>query len=116
MGDLKNWQKLALWAADHFPKNKLSQDLAYKIISDPQVGHQAGATTKDVTRNVFSSKPKEEDTNKYMFVYGADTRRPETPIGKAYDWSEDIKENGYENVKTYSIEKEPYRKVVVSLK
>jgi hypothetical protein len=34
---------------------------------------------------VFSSKPKKEDTNKYMFVYGADTRRPETTIGQAYD-------------------------------
>lgn len=113
MGDLKRWQKLALWAADNFPKNKLSQDLAYKIISDPQVGYQAGATTKDVVRNVFSSKSKDEDTNKYMFVYGADTRRPETTIGQAYDWSEDIRENGYENVKTYSGVLNPYNEYLV---
>lgn len=113
MGDLKNWQKLALWIADHFPKNKLSQDLAYKIISDPQVGYQAGATSKDVVKNVFSSKPKREDTNKYMFIYGADTRRPETTIGQAYDWSEDIKENGYKNVKTYSGVLNPYNEYLV---
>lgn len=113
MGDLKRWQNLALWVADHFPKNKLSQDLAYKIISDRQVGYQAGATIKDVARNVFSSKPKEEDTNKYMFVYGADTRRPETTIGQAYDWSEDIRENGYENVKTYSGVLNPYNEYLV---
>ena len=68
MEDLKKWQKLALWAADRFPKNKLSQDLAYKIISDRQVGYQAGATKSDIVRNMFSFKPKDEDTNKYIIA------------------------------------------------
>lgn len=113
MGDLKRWQKLALWAADNFPKNKLSQDLAYKIISDRQVGYQAGATKQDVIRNLKSDLPKDEDTNKYMFVYGADTRRPETSIGQAYDWADDIKENEYQNVKSYEGILNPYGEYLV---
>lgn len=113
MGDLNNWQKLALWLADRIPKNKLTQDIAYKIISDRQVGFQSGATKKDIVRNIFSSKPKDEDTNKYMFVYGADARRPETSIGQSYDWANDIKENGYQNVKSYEGILNPYGEYLV---
>lgn len=44
-------------------------------------------------------------------MFGVD--RPETELGNAYDWSKDIKENKYKNVKSYQGVLNPYNEYLI---
>ena len=85
---------------------------AYKIVTDPNVWWRGGANLKDIAKNVLRSKPVMEDQNKAEFLFGV--KRPETTDGQAYDWENDIKENGYQNVKSYEGTLNPYNEYVLN--
>lgn len=85
---------------------------AYKIVTDPNVWRKAGANRKDIIKNVLRTKPVMDDQNKAEFLFGV--KRPETTDGQAYDWSNDIKENGYKNVKSYNGTLNPYNEYILN--
>lgn len=88
--------------------NRLARRPAYKIITNPEVGYSAGATPKAIIKSFFQSN--QEDDNKRYFLYGVD--RPETNDDYAYNWNEDIQENGYKNVKSYLGILNPYNEYI----
>ena len=86
--------------------------LAYRIITNPKVQYQGGATSKDIKDAILNKSKSLKDDNKEYFLFGVD--RPETELGNAYDWSNDIKENKYKNVKAYQGILNPYNEYVLN--
>lgn len=94
----------------------IGRKFAYNIVANPNVGRKAGANKEDVMNGVLNTlmgNTPPEDTNKYMFIFGGDARRPRTTTGQGFDWNTAIKNNGYENVNTYKGVLNPFNEYII---
>lgn len=83
------------------------KNLAYKIISKPNVGMQGMATLKSLKDSSI------EDDNKRMFIFGPETLgRQKISSTNGYSWDKEIKNENYKNVNSYDGILNPYNEYI----